>query len=217
MKRIIFGLLLLFFLIPTSVYSAVGVGVGTGKITVDQKLKPGQIYSLPPITVLNTGDEPSNYELAMTYNEKQPQHKPPESWFIFSPRKFRLEPGKVQKVDIKLDLPLAGVAPGDYYGYLEAHPVRGEKAGVTRVNIAAAAKLYFTVVPANIFQAVYYKIVSFMQVYYPWPQRVAFVIGLVAVAIIFKRFFHIQINVKGNKSGRDHSEDVEKTAKDNHE
>ena len=28
--------------------SKVGVGIGTGKIAVDEKLNPGEIYNLPP-------------------------------------------------------------------------------------------------------------------------------------------------------------------------
>ena len=195
MKRIIIGLFLLLFVIPTIVYASIGVGVGTGKIVVTEKLKPGLIYKLPPMGVLNTGDEPSDYEVEMTYNEKQPQRKPPGTWFIFSPRRFRLKPGKVQKVEIKLDLPLS-VPPGEYFGYLEAHPVKVARAGITSINIAAATRLYFTVVPANIFQAIYYKILSFWQVYAPWPQRVVWGLVIVVALVLFKKFFNIQINVK---------------------
>ncbi len=60
--RKIFLLCLLIFLFPTGVvFARIGVGVGTGKITIDENLKPGIIYKLPPLTVVNTGDEASDY------------------------------------------------------------------------------------------------------------------------------------------------------------
>ena len=49
----------------------IGVGVGTGRIDVDEELRPGQAYVLPPFNVLNTGDEPANYRVLLSYNENQ--------------------------------------------------------------------------------------------------------------------------------------------------
>jgi hypothetical protein len=199
MRRLIPGLIIVAsFFFTQSIFATLGVGVGTGKIRVDQKLKPGTIYNLPSLTVLNTGDEPSDYGVAMTYNEKQPQLKPPQDWFIFSPSKFHLDPGKVQVVTIKLNLPVR-TQPGDYYGYLEAHPVKKAKAGVSTIGIAAAAKLYFTVIPGNIFEGIYYKVASLWNVYAPWPQAVSIAVVIIAVIIFFKKFFNLEINVKKTK------------------
>lgn len=201
MKRftvfLLFGLFF-FTLFRDVVFARIGVGVANGKITVTQKLKPGIIYNLPPFTVVNTGDEESDYEVAITYNEKQPQRKPPESWFLFSPQSFRLKPGKVQVVDVKINLPFT-TQPGDYYAYLEAHPVKKEQAGKTSINIAAASKLYFTIVPANIFAAIYYKAVSFWEIYRPLPQIALLVFGVIALFFLAKRFLNIKIQVKDNE------------------
>ncbi len=196
MKRFFLIVLLLsFFLFPVVVLARIGVGVATGKIIINEKLKPGIIYNLPPLTVLNTGDVSSDYEVAITYFEKQPQLKPDNSWFIFSPQRFHLDPGKVQIVNIKLNLPVS-VKPGDYFGFLEAHPIQKDKAGQTTIGIAAAAKLYFTIVPANIFYGIYYKISSFWQIYAPWPQRVLILLVIIVAIIFIRKFFNIQIGLK---------------------
>ena len=97
-------------------------------------------------------------------------------------------------VEIKLNLPLR-MEPGDYFAYLEARPVMDSKSGVS-IGIAAAAKLYFTVVPANIFQGIYYKLLSFWKIYAPWPKRVAITLLIVVLLIIFKKFFNINLKVK---------------------
>lgn len=195
MKKVLIAFIFTFLLLPSLAFATIGVGVGTGKIQVDEKLKPGIIYNLPPLTVINTGDIPSDYEVAITYFEKQPQLKPPNNWFNFSPQKFHLDPGKVQVVDIKLNLPIA-MTPGDYFGFLEAHPLQKDKAGQTTIGIAAAAKLYFTVVPANIFTGIYYKIVSFWNVYAPWPQRVILLLVIGVVLLFARKYLKINIGLK---------------------
>lgn len=205
MKKYILLLLFGFLLFPTAAFARIGVGVATGKIVVTQKLKPGIIYNLPPLTVINTGDVSSDYAVEISYFEKQPQFKPPNSWFIFSPERFHLDPGKVQVVAITLNLPVA-VTPGNYFGFLEAHPVQEDKAGQTTIGIAAAAKLYFTVVPANIFQAVYYKVTSFWVLYEPWTNVAAGIVGVIIIIFLFKKFFHLEINLKKKEKLESHNE-----------
>lgn len=190
---------LLFLLVPIAAFARIGVGVGTGKIVVEQKLKPGIIYQLPPLTVVNTGDESSDYGVGISYFQNQKQLMPPESWFIFSPSTFHLDPGKVQIVDIKLNLPV-NAKPGDYFAYVEGHPAKKAHNGVTSIGVAAAAKLYFTVVPANLFQAVYYKITSFWELYQPWTNAAAIAVGVAALLILANKFLHIEINLKKKDS-----------------
>lgn len=196
MKKVLLCLSFLFLLFPSTVSAIIGVGVGTGKIQVDEDLKPGIIYELPSLSVLNTGDEPSEYQVSVTYHEKQPELSPPESWFIFTPHEFHLEPGQAQIVDVKLNLPLQ-IEPGDYFAYLEAHPLKkAQTGGNTSIGIAAASKLYFTVTPANIWSAIYYKAISFWNVYAPWPQRVAIGLGIIVVLLIIKKFFNFEVGLK---------------------
>jgi hypothetical protein len=198
MKRLFICLTFLFavfILFSNTVLAKIGVGVNTGKIQVDEKLKAGMIYKLPSITVINTGDEPAEYITSVAYHQNQPELRPEQSWFIFTPQKFHLDAGKGQLVEIKINLPLR-VEPGNYFAYLEGRPVATVKKGTTTLGVAAAAKLYFTVVPANIFYGIYYKIVSFFGVYAPWPQRVVTVILIIGLLVLFKKFFNIQINLR---------------------
>ncbi len=186
---------------PDSASAAIGVGVGSGKIQVDDELKPGSVYELPPISVTNTGDETSEYEMAITYHEQQTELEPKNEWFVFTPKTFRLAPKEVQVVKVTLNLPVQ-TFPGEYFGYLESHPLSVSDNGVTRVGVAAAAKLYFTVVPANVWTGIYYKIVTTWQHFQPWSDRLLILLVLAVTAAVFQRFFKIQINFKGNQKGK---------------
>ncbi len=200
-----FLLCLVFFLagfsfLSNTAFAKIGVGVNTGKIQVDEKLKAGMIYKLPPITIINTGDEPAEYETSVAYHQDQPELRPKQDWFIFSPKKFHLEPGKAQLVEIKINLPIM-IEPGNYFAYLEGHPLATAQKGTTTLGVAAAAKLYFTVVPANIFAGIYYKITSFWQVYSPWPQRAVLVIGLVIAYFLARKYLNINIGLRRARKG----------------
>lgn len=191
---------LVFISFSTSTFAKIGVGVNTGKIQVEEELRAGMIYKLPPITVINTGDEPAEYEASVAYHQDQPELRPEENWFIFSPQKFHLEPGKGQLVEIKINLPLQ-MEPGDYFAYLEGYPIASAQKGNTVIGVAAASKLYFTVVPANVLYALYYKIASIWKLYAPWPQRIAITLLSIVFLLLFKKFFNIQINLKKDEQG----------------
>lgn len=191
----LFFLLAIFLSVPNGVMARIGVGVGTGKIQVDEKLKPGIIYNLPDLAVINTGDEASDYEVSVSFQQDQPQVMPEQSWFVFTPEKFYLQPGEVKNVSVRLDLPLK-VNPGEYFAYLEAQPLKKVEKGKTSIGVAAAAKLYFTIVPANIFQGIYYKVISFFKVYAPWPERVLWVLLFAAAFVIAKKYLKINIGIK---------------------
>lgn len=189
----LFSLFILLF--PVFVAAKIGVGVGTGKIVVDQTLKPGTIYDLPALTVFNTGDVESDYTVGIAYHEQQSELKPDKSWFSFSPSTFTLKPGEAQEVKIQLHLPVK-TEPGNYFAYLEGSPSTKGESGGTKVGIAAAAKLYFQVVPSTFWEGLYYRVISLMKVYEPWPSRIAYGVGFLAAWFLFKKFFHVQINLK---------------------
>ncbi|MCC7289658.1 hypothetical protein IT417_00160 [bacterium] len=194
-----YGLILLVFLMvfvfSGNIFASIGVGVGTGKIVVEEKLKPGIIYKLPQIAVLNTGDEEGDYTVSVTYHEQQPEQKPAAEWFSFSPSQFHLKPNESQVVEITLDVPLK-VVPGDYFAYLEASPVKKVNGEGSTVGIAAASKLYFVVDPANVVMGVYYRAVSLWNLYAPWPQRVSILLGAGVGMLLFKKYFNIEIKAK---------------------
>lgn len=197
MNKTVLGVVLtLFFLIPVLVFAEIGVGVGTGKIEVKEPLSAGAIYDISPITVFNTGDQTSEYVVTIEYRDNAPELKPKKEWFEFSPTQFELEPGQAQKVDIKLNLPIKGVVPGDYFAFLSAHPVQKSESGSTIIGIAAATKFYFTAKPANIFQGIYHRFISLYLRAHPWDTIVLSLIIVALLIMLFKSKFNIQIAKK---------------------
>lgn len=174
--------------------AGVGVGINLGKIEIDEPLKPGGIYNFPSIGVINTGDTAGEYELAITYHQDQLQMRPAQDWFSFSPSSFHLEPGQSQNVAVKLSLPIK-TKPGDYFAYVEAHPVIKAGPGTT-IGVAAATKTYFKVMPANIWQAMYYKAASFFTIYAPWTYVVLAIVIAAIIIALFRKFFAFQIGIK---------------------
>jgi len=198
MKKTLISLSLLFFFVlifPNIIFATIGVGVGTGKIRVEDQLKPGMVYHLPKLSVINTGDEEAQYAVTVTYHQDQEQLEPSVEWFDFSPDNFKLKPGEAKVVEIKLSLPVK-TEPGDYFAYLEAYPDIKAESGNTSIGVAAASKLYFTVVPGNIFQGFYYKMLYFWKTYHIFIKVI--VIGVIVVyGIKFaKKFLNIDISVK---------------------
>lgn len=188
----VFCLLVLVFTLPTVVFGRIGVGVGTGKIQIDEPLKAGGIYDLPALPVLNTGDEPGEYGVSVEYHEGVPQMRPSREWFYFDPQSFSLNAGEAKIVKVILTLP-AKVQPGEYFAYLEGHPVKKSESGQTSIGVAAAAKLYFTVAPANIFQGIYYRFTSLYSRYQPWDTIALAVIFVTVLAWFIGKRFKIQI------------------------
>lgn len=194
MQKIIILFLIGALFLPLMVFAGVGVGVNLGKIQIDEPLKPGGIYNFPSIGVLNTGDTPGEYELAVTYHQDQPQMRPEQEWFSFNPIQFPLEPGETQNVAVKLSLPVR-MKPGDYFCYLEAHPIVKAGPGTT-IGVAAATKTYFTVAAANIWQAIYYKIAALLTMYAPWTYVVLIIVAVAIIIAIFRKFFAFQVGIK---------------------
>ncbi|MFA6428871.1 MAG: hypothetical protein WCV84_00015 [Patescibacteria group bacterium] len=182
--------------IPLAVFARIGVGVGNGTVRVTEKLHPGITYRLPIFSVVNTGDEKTYYEATVEFMRNIPELRPGREWFAFSPDVFVLEPGKVQNVEVIITVPLRA-QPGDYFAFLQAHPtVKVKQPGQTAVGIAAAGKLYFTVEPASIWMAMYFRISSFAAMHRPWSYVIPGIIAFIGLIFILKRFIHIEIGVK---------------------
>lgn len=193
-----FGFLLAVLLLPGIALANVGVGIGNGKIEVNEPLKAGAIYQVPSVTVLNTGDVASEYEMDITYHVEQTGMWPEKKWFKFSPNKFDLEPGGAQIVEVRLDIPVK-VTPGDYFAFIEAHPVVQKEGGVTRINVAAACKFYFSVAPANIFQGIYYRTLALFTHYSPWSYIVFAVVVFAILTVIFRKKFKLNLRLSIDK------------------
>lgn len=196
MKKLIAATLLfgcLWLLTPATALASIGVGVGTGRIAISEDIKAGSIYTLPPITVFNTGTETAVYSMAVTLNEKQPQLKPDPKWFSFSPNQFSLAPHQAQKVVPTFSPPLV-TKPGDYFAYLEARPAKTVKQGLTSVGIAAATKVSFRVKASNIFLATWYRLAALYKQGQPWSMIVTGLVLVGGAYRILRRYIKIQVS-----------------------
>lgn len=189
------GAVLVFFSI---VEARIGVGVAIGKIEMDKPLKPGSVYDLTPLVILNTGDEPADYAISLAFQSDQPELRPSDDWFKFEPQTFHLEPGKSQNVAVRLTLPIK-TKLGNYFAYLEGHPLVKASGPGTTINVAAATKLYFTVAPANIFQGIFYRVSAFIVRTAPWSYIVLFVVAGALLFAVIRRFFNFNIGVSFKK------------------
>lgn len=193
MRKFIILLLIIVLILPLTVFARIGVGIGVSEIRVEKPLKAGGIYDIPSLPIFNTGDESSDYGIGIAYHVERTELRPPKEWFSFNPSPIHLEPTKSQQVLVKLTLPVK-VTPGDYFCYLEAYPVVKTQTGAS-VGIAAGARLFFTVVPSNIVQAITFRVFSFWTIYSPWTWIVLVMTLGAIVIVLFKKFFRFQIGV----------------------
>ncbi len=209
MMKIIKGLIIASLVLALSVsltFAKVGVGVGLGKVQIDEELFPGGIYNLPSLPVLNTGDEDGTYEVEVTYLTDQEEMRPASEWFNFSPQSFPLAAGESQLVDVSLTLPV-DARPGDYFAFLEAHPV-AEGEGVT-IGVAAATKLNFSVTPKGVLGAAVERLRSLIEANRPLTYALGAIAGLFIVYSLGKRFLDVNVGLKKPKEEKKEKEEKE--------
>lgn len=220
--RIRFSLLLLSFLFAGLVFSSevsaeLGVGIGAGKVEFNEPLNMGGVYVFPPITIINTGDEAAEYEAGIDFKEDQPRLSPSEEWFSFEPKTFHLEPGQSQVVNLSVNIPLK-TTPGDYFAYLEGHPVKNtQSTGGAVIGISAATKMYFTIAPSNIFQAGYYRIASIVKNNAPWSYVILVVIFMSMLVTFFRKYFAFNIGISRKSNEKKTEDDDQNKNNDNSE
>lgn len=184
-----------FLMVPFfAVLAKVGVGMGAGEIRVDEPVKLGGIYELPSVRIFNTGDEVTTYGMGVAFHQDMHELRPNKEWFSFNPATFTLDAGESQEIAITMRVPLKANT-GDYFAFIESGPVAENKPG-TSVGIAVGTKLYFTLVPANIFQAIGFRVSSFFEIYSPWSWIGLGIIGLMICIIVLRKFFSFNIAVR---------------------
>src|SRR3989344_1245715 len=194
-RGVLVFILISFSLLSFSVVSAkVGVGMGAGEIHLTEPIKLGGIYELPSVRIFNTGDETTTYGMGVAFHQDYHQFRPAKEWFCFNPTTFTIEPGESQEVSVIMLVPLRS-EPGDYFAFIESGPVPTDALG-TSVGVAVATKLFFTLVPANIFQATGFRISSFFETYSPWSWGGLGLIVLIILYILFRKFFAFNIAMR---------------------
>jgi hypothetical protein len=167
-------------------YADLGVGISHAAIAIEETLSQGGRYSVPSVTVTNTGTEPSRYEVTVTSIQDQRELIPDPNWFHFDPQSFDLEPGQSRTVTIALHVG-DGAEPGDYFALIEAHPIQAES-GVT-VGVAAATKLTFEVEPSSFLELWRLRIAHFFEDTGPYSIVIPPIIaGLILLTILSRRF-----------------------------
>lgn len=195
MKRLFWLLILIGWFLPFVSLARIGVGVGTGRVTIEEPLKAGGIYNIPSVVVFNTGDEQSDYTMGLLYDGDWKGLKPEKSWFSYEPEKMPLDPGKGGEMKIKLTLPLK-VEPGEYFAFLTAHPAAKTQNGGTQLGVAAAAKLSFSVEPANWFQGMLFRIINLIRIYKTWIYIFLGLLVAVMIFLVLRKFVHIEVGMK---------------------
>lgn len=198
MKKTYFAFCITIILVVTLLGSSpaigkIGVGINIGKIEVNEPLFSGGTYDIAKMTVINTGDETSDYTLDISYLEGQKQLKPEKKWFIFSPVIFSLKPGQAKQVEIKMALPIQTRA-GDYFAFVEGRPIP-QKKGLS-VGVAAAAKLTFSVKSSSLFWSVYNWALSVLAGYSPYSYILIGLALLIMAWLIFRRFFSFSLRLE---------------------
>lgn len=202
-----FGVFIAFILLSGNVFAAIGVGVGTGKIEIDEVIKSGGIYQLPDITVYNTGDVTATYAMQLTLNETQEQLKPSPEWFSFEPASFELEPGKARVVTPTLKAPL-NVTSGEYFGYLEAYPDSAVDQGGASIGVAAATKLSFRVESSDTINSIYNRARALYLNYAPWSYVATVAILLLLVITVIRKYVRLNVQItKVEKKPKEESEE----------
>lgn len=171
-----------------------GVGITPGIVRVDEPLLPGGSYNLPSVQVINTGNESSDYGVALASVADQEELQPSADFIILSPTSFHLEPGANQVVSLSLAIPLKA-KPGDYLAYIEAHPVATGTGGGMQIGVAAATKVYFTVKPANTFVAITNSIANFFTRNTPVSYIVLGAIVLGLLVFFLRRRIRVDIRI----------------------
>ena len=199
MRIRLFGLILLLAALgglSGSAFAQEGVGVNVGKIQVDEPVAPGGTYHIPPVGVINTGHDPSDYSMRIIYQHEQEEEEPPEEWFTFHPDRFRLEPGQLENVRITLKLPVTA-RPGDYFAFLEAFSVREtDQQGGVALSVAAATRLNFTVEPSNVFSGAFLWGLHRFRDWSPWSYTVLGIVLASIAGFLIIKVFKVRIRLE---------------------
>lgn len=192
---LILSLLLLTVNLASEAQAEIGVGVGLGQIKVREVLIPGGIYNLPPIPVVNTGDEKTNYSMEIGYVLGQGWNNPHKSWFGFDPKTFVLEPERSVMVHPRIKLPLEA-QEGEYFAFIEARALP-ETEGPVVLGPAAATKLYLSIGPSpGVLGAVRQRFFSYYVKHLDLLYLLAAALCLLLACLILKRRFEIEFKVK---------------------
>jgi hypothetical protein len=174
-------------------FATLGVGTTTPRIVIDQDVRPGGVYRLPPIPAINTGTEREVIRLSADRASEQTELYADPRWIGISPGSVTLEPSGTALFDATLTLPLV-VEPGTYQALIVAEPSVPGDAG-SRPNIQVGTKVVFRVVPSNWFMALLWRLYSLLLLWSPWSFIVLAVGAGSLIAWIVHSRYHFSFRV----------------------
>jgi hypothetical protein len=141
---VVAGILLAATALLSSTDADTGIGITVASIDVDKGLKAGTRTDLPAVDIFNTGSTPQSYAVVVSTRTNQPELRPSPSWIDVSPRKFTLEPGKSQSLDLRLSVP-SDARTGEYFALIGAEVDSPDQS----IQPGVATKLTFSVVETS--------------------------------------------------------------------
>ena len=137
-------LLIIFLLfIATEISGAGGIGIAPSNVVLDRDIKGNEKVDLPPIIIFNLGEEKQFYKVEVISFQDQEELKIDSKWFLIKPKKFSLEEGQSQLVEIRLKVPKK-TQEGFYKSLVMASPDLAEIDGQSLTG-HIATKLSFNV------------------------------------------------------------------------
>jgi len=136
-------LLVLLLARPSPASADIGVGVGANPITLAIQALPGHRYDLPPLYVVNTGNERSLLEVNVQPPHVAGDQPVPPSWVAFGRNSFSLEAKASATIPLSLSVP-ADASGGPYRADLVVHVGQPNAAGAA-LGVGAIANLSFSV------------------------------------------------------------------------
>jgi hypothetical protein len=170
--------------------ASTGVSIDVGSIAISEDLAPGGEYKLPTFGVRNPGTEATSYVLVVSYVDDQAALRPPEAWFSFTPATLTLPAGEFHAINTSLEIP-TDAEPGDYAALIGPQVVG--VGGGAQVGAGTAARLSFTVQPANALDAWLRWLGRFLAEH-PWVWIAALVLLVILVVVIVRRRFHFSVS-----------------------
>jgi hypothetical protein len=121
-----------------------GAGVGANPIVLSAVARPGRVYQLPSLYVVNTGTSPSHYRLKVEQFAPHAGRAVPPSWISFDRNGFLLKAKESTTIELRLTVP-SRAATGKYVSDIVAGTEAGTKVSGAVASAQAATQLMFTV------------------------------------------------------------------------
>lgn len=179
-------LIIVLLLLPNLALARVGVNVGENKITIQESLPAGAIHKLPAITVINTGDQESQYRFRVIHKIEKGISNLENDWISFLPGSLKIDASQKKDVDVFLNLPV-NAKPGNYFATIEVYPAKDN--GEAYLNTFESVRFYFSVKQTNFFAGFYYRITTLFSEYSPGGYiATAIVLLMIALWLLSNKF-----------------------------